>query len=103
LDRHDERPGSTPERNDEVFCARPHGCKQKDQQCQQVEAGIKSTKVPVTISRNCKQPNNRTNPEELCMKMKPLIMTALAGLLLSSQGFAACVKPTNPDIPSGDA
>ncbi len=37
------------------------------------------------------------------MKMKPLIMTALAGLLLSSQGFAACVKPTNPDIPSGDA
>jgi hypothetical protein len=37
------------------------------------------------------------------MKVKPLIMTALAGLLLSSQGFAACVKPTNPDIPSGDA
>ncbi|HEY0963290.1 MAG TPA: hypothetical protein VGE69_13145 [Pseudomonadales bacterium] len=37
------------------------------------------------------------------MKMKPLIMTALAGVLFSSQAFAVCVKPTNPDIPSGDA
>lgn len=37
------------------------------------------------------------------MKVKPLILTALAGLLLSSQGFAACVKPTNPEIPSGES
>ena len=37
------------------------------------------------------------------MKMKPLIMTALAGVLFSSQAFAVCVKPTNPEIPSGDA
>lgn len=37
------------------------------------------------------------------MKVKPLIMTALAGVLFSSQAFAVCVKPTNPEIPSGDA
>ena len=37
------------------------------------------------------------------MKVKPLIVTALAGVLLSSQAFAVCVKPTNPEIPSGDA
>ena len=37
------------------------------------------------------------------MKVKPLIMTALAGVLFSSQAFAVCVKPTNPEIQSGDA
>lgn len=37
------------------------------------------------------------------MKVKPLIVTALAGVLFSSQAFAVCVKPTNPEIPSGDA
>ena len=37
------------------------------------------------------------------MKVKPLIMTAVAGLIFSGQAFAVCVKPTNPDIPSGDA
>ncbi|MGV3590891.1 MAG: hypothetical protein ACO1PZ_04325 [Gammaproteobacteria bacterium] len=37
------------------------------------------------------------------MKVKPLIMTALAGVLFPSQAFAVCVKPTNPEIPSGDA
>jgi hypothetical protein len=37
------------------------------------------------------------------MKRKPLIMTAIAGLLVSSQTFAVCVRPTNPEIPSGDS
>ena len=38
------------------------------------------------------------------MKTKPLIMTALvAGMLISSQAFAVCMRPTNPEIPSGDA
>jgi hypothetical protein len=37
------------------------------------------------------------------MKTKPLILTAIAGLLFTSQAFAVCVKPTNPEIPSGDA
>ena len=36
------------------------------------------------------------------MKLKPLMMTALAGVLFSSQAFAVCVKPTNPEIPVGD-
>ena len=37
------------------------------------------------------------------MNVRPLIMTAVAGLLFSSQAFAVCVKPSNPEIPSGDA
>ena len=37
------------------------------------------------------------------MKTKPLIVTALAALLLSGQALAVCVKPANPEIPPGDA
>jgi hypothetical protein len=37
------------------------------------------------------------------MKMKPLIMTALAGVLFSSQAFAVCSRPADPEIPVGDA
>lgn len=37
------------------------------------------------------------------MKTKPLIISVIAGLLFSSQAFAVCMRPTDPEIPSGDA
>lgn len=37
------------------------------------------------------------------MKLKPLIMTALAGVLFSSQAFAVCTRPAEPEVPPGDS
>lgn len=36
------------------------------------------------------------------MKRKQLVLTALVGLLMSGPTFAVCIRPADPEIPSGD-